>query len=126
TICSLPCSLLPYTHTYPLRLISLIVCSCFLVFCFFFFSSRRRHTRCYRDWSSDVCSSDLPEAPDKRRGRTISSSARGARPSTHHGPLQRLLDAFDLTVTPLRFLSGRVPVLPRVPEECPCPGSLPI
>src|SRR2546429_5575046 len=26
----------------------------------FFFSSRRRHTRCSRDWSSDVCSSDLP------------------------------------------------------------------
>src|SRR6266542_4539149 len=25
----------------------------------FFFSSRRRHTSCYRDWSSDVCSSDL-------------------------------------------------------------------
>src|SRR5207245_3389887 len=25
------------------------------------FSSRRRHTRCYRDWSSDVCSSDLGE-----------------------------------------------------------------
>src|SRR5215813_10369846 len=25
----------------------------------FFFSSRRRHTRCGRDWSSDVCSSDL-------------------------------------------------------------------
>src|SRR5207245_7008119 len=31
--------------------------SCFVVV--FFFSSRRRHTRCYRDWSSDVCSSDL-------------------------------------------------------------------
>src|SRR6266542_5421611 len=29
------------------------------IFCFFFFASRRRHTRCYRDWSSDVCSSDL-------------------------------------------------------------------
>src|SRR5216684_7778234 len=28
-------------------------------FFFFFFSSRRRHTRCSRDWSSDVCSSDL-------------------------------------------------------------------
>src|SRR3990172_10855712 len=27
--------------------------------CFFFFKSRRRHTRCSRDWSSDVCSSDL-------------------------------------------------------------------
>src|SRR5215203_7031480 len=30
------------------------------IFCvFFFFSSRRRHTRYWRDWSSDVCSSDL-------------------------------------------------------------------
>src|SRR3712207_7978546 len=28
---------------------------------FFFFSSRRRHTRYWRDWSSDVCSSDLRE-----------------------------------------------------------------
>src|SRR5215475_3861262 len=28
---------------------------------FFFFSSRRRHTRFSRDWSSDVCSSDLRE-----------------------------------------------------------------
>src|SRR5256885_16659088 len=27
---------------------------------FFFFSSRRRHTRLQGDWSSDVCSSDLP------------------------------------------------------------------
>src|SRR2546428_1336604 len=27
--------------------------------CYFFFSSRRRHTRSDRDWSSDVCSSDL-------------------------------------------------------------------
>src|SRR5699024_11837915 len=27
--------------------------------CIFFFSSRRRHTRSKRDWSSDVCSSDL-------------------------------------------------------------------
>src|SRR3712207_6397820 len=32
-------------------------------YCFFFFSSRRRHTRYWRDWSSDVCSSDL-ERPD--------------------------------------------------------------
>src|SRR5882762_11714660 len=29
---------------------------------FFFFSSRRRHTRFKCDWSSDVCSSDLPKA----------------------------------------------------------------
>src|SRR3712207_7996143 len=32
---------------------------------FFFFSSRRRHTRYWRDWSSDVCSSDL------KKGQTI-------------------------------------------------------
>src|SRR5207249_5341800 len=37
----------------------------FLVFSFFFFfSSRRRHTRSKRDWSSDVCSSDLQHAHD--------------------------------------------------------------
>src|SRR5690242_19810879 len=45
---------------------------------FFFFSSRRRHTRLTCDWSSDVCSSDLPPAllarepaghPLERRGR---------------------------------------------------------
>src|SRR5439155_3726298 len=33
--------------------------STLLTFIFFFFSSRRRHTRWPRDWSSDVCSSDL-------------------------------------------------------------------
>src|SRR5256884_9674889 len=31
----------------------------------FFFSSRRRHTRCSRDWSSDVCSSDLLRRQEK-------------------------------------------------------------
>ena len=30
-----------------------------MIYIFFFFSSRRRHTRLRRDWSSDVCSSDL-------------------------------------------------------------------
>src|SRR5216684_3297047 len=34
------------------------------MFVFFFFSSRRRHTRCSRDWSSDVCSSDLGGVTD--------------------------------------------------------------
>src|SRR2546430_11405788 len=47
------------------------------VSCFFFFSSRRRHTRFDCDWSSDVCSSDLPEptvravAEQARRGITL-------------------------------------------------------
>src|SRR2546427_8516093 len=43
------------------RHVSLLQCLCSL--CFFFFSSRRRHTRFDCDWSSDVCSSDLT-APD--------------------------------------------------------------
>src|SRR5262245_26430582 len=34
---------------------------------FFFFSSRRRHTRCLSDWSSDVCSSDLSRREDRFR-----------------------------------------------------------
>src|SRR5256885_10610595 len=35
---------------------------------FFFFSSRRRHTRLQGDWSSDVCSSDLFTSLDKDGG----------------------------------------------------------
>src|SRR5437588_5924059 len=35
---------------------------------FFFFSSRRRHTRSLCDWSSDVCSSDLPKAKKRKLG----------------------------------------------------------
>src|SRR5256885_5757276 len=46
---------------------------------FFFFSSRRRHTRLQGDWSSDVCSSDLDA--DCRRGGAVrrnTGAARGA------------------------------------------------
>src|SRR3712207_8385076 len=43
--------------------------------CWFFFSSRRRHTRYWRDWSSDVCSSDLRLLREEKQGR--------------HGPLER-------------------------------------
>src|SRR5205814_4099302 len=39
---------------------------CFRLGCFFF-SSRRRHTRCLSDWSSDVCSSDLTRLFRTRR-----------------------------------------------------------
>src|SRR6266496_5538398 len=50
--------------------------------CFFFFSSRRRHTRSLRDWSSDVCSSDLfgsrsvPIVTDHGRVSRLASRAR--------------------------------------------------
>src|SRR5215208_8426205 len=48
---------------------------------FFFFSSRRRHTRWPRDWSSDVCSSDLDRRPlGARPGRRCRGADRcGAR-----------------------------------------------
>src|SRR5437870_10412352 len=43
------------------------------LFIFFFFSSRRRHTRWPRDWSSDVCSSDLcPFHQEKTPSFTVS------------------------------------------------------
>src|SRR5439155_18576343 len=45
---------------YPIKYVSANDIFCFQrLFAFFFFSSRRRHTRWPRDWSSDVCSSDL-------------------------------------------------------------------
>src|SRR2546421_13107377 len=48
---------------YNVSLVSLLYC----FFLFFFFSSRRRHTRSDRDWSSDVCSSDLDDYIARRR-----------------------------------------------------------
>src|SRR6266496_6644591 len=61
------------------------------VWLLFFFSSRRRHTRSLRDWSSDVCSSDLPDNPElaaclarlAARGPEVATSDKGggeARP----------------------------------------------
>src|SRR6267142_3253130 len=50
-----------------------------LYLCFFFFSSRRRHTRLTCDWSSDVCSSDLtpkPIGPESLR-ETIKAAGQG-------------------------------------------------
>src|SRR3712207_7818946 len=58
-------------------------------FLFFFFSSRRRHTRYWRDWSSDVCSSDLGQGP----GLTGTSGARSmaGRIDMTKGPLLGVL-----------------------------------
>src|SRR6266576_5988108 len=52
-------------------------------FFFFFFSSRRRHTRSLRDWSSDVCSSDLSDGPlGPCRPRSLPERCRS--PSSRH------------------------------------------
>src|SRR5690606_40383237 len=57
---------------------------CFVFF--FFFSSRRRHTRFSRDWSSDVCSSDLGEAL-RQRGDRLASVRPGVEVEVTREPL---------------------------------------
>src|SRR5207237_2570448 len=59
--------------TFLLCLLSLIAYLCYFVF--FFFSSRRRHTRFKCDWSSDVCSSDLSTASTSIVALSVSISA---------------------------------------------------
>src|SRR5205809_6449083 len=64
----------------------------------FFFSSRRRHTRCSRDWSSDVCSSDLM------------GDARIAEYDPFMGTCDRYLDVVTPTVKPI--VDAQFPTLP--------------
>src|SRR5690625_7858505 len=76
----------------------------------FFFSSRRRHTRWPRDWSSDVCSSDLDQhletlgtltGPPKMRTKNIDliiiDESERLRPSA----IEYLRDRYDRTNTGL-------------------------
>src|SRR5439155_3186293 len=59
-------------RTFSLMLISMLVFRAILVsYSYFFFSSRRRHTRWPRDWSSDVCSSDLQKIEVREPGAAL-------------------------------------------------------
>src|SRR2546422_7047772 len=58
---------------------------------FFFFSSRRRHTRCSRDWSSDVCSSDLKPSTSSVRLTTVARTGRSTKMSVNFLILTPLL-----------------------------------
>src|SRR5207249_215894 len=73
---------------------------CFIFF--FFFSSRRRHTRSKRDWSSDVCSSDLGQQDTRGLGGSGSFAANGLRPAQNN----YLLDGIDNNVELVDFLNG--------------------
>src|SRR6266496_6098952 len=64
---------------------------------FFFFSSRRRHTRSLRDWSSDVCSSDL---------EFVAMAARQGK------RLRELIEDLLLAATLEQIPSERLPSLP--------------
>src|SRR2546426_8772381 len=56
---------------------------------FFFFSSRRRHTRLQGDWSSDVCSSDLAEESTRVHSRQSGQQRRGGATSVSRTPRGR-------------------------------------
>src|SRR2546429_9668175 len=82
---------------------------------FFFFSSRRRHTRCSRDWSSDVCSSDLFDLLAQTQGlREFLDAARAALNKNpddlnatarvfYYYQQQGKLDAAEQAITSLRL-----------------------
>src|SRR5256885_6791626 len=66
---------------------------------FFFFSSRRRHTRLQGDWSSDVCSSDLADA-----GRDVAVRAPIQAPEVQTDAARGLPERFSRTRRPVRWL----------------------
>src|SRR5690606_40266094 len=72
----------------------------------FFFSSRRRHTRFSRDWSSDVCSSDLPLANLDARARIDRAAQAIGVPilvgGLLHGPGERQLQNVGIVWEPGR------------------------
>src|SRR5699024_11282858 len=73
-------------------------------YCCFFFSSRRRHTRSKRDWSSDVCSSDLPVRTCKAFVERLKAAGRDVElteyPDSPHGFDIGLLGANLLAISP--------------------------
>src|SRR5256886_5309227 len=73
---------------------------------FFFFSSRRRHTRFDCDWSSDVCSSDLLFL-------SVCAEPSAMRPSARH-PTAKTANSF-LILLPLRLCPN---IEPDLPAEC--------
>src|SRR3989454_807715 len=81
----------------------------------FFFSSRRRHTRLQGDWSSDVCSSDLPTGwPGGGLNQLV--YVRGGRHSALWTEPSRefLRAAPDLTVSQAQLVSARRERLPGI------------
>src|SRR5687768_9456803 len=94
--------------------------SCYYLL-FFFFSSRRRHTRCSRDWSSDVCSSDLQLQPadrvkiitfddeirDLNEFTSNRETLRTAINTARSGNGSKVYDAFESALNTIRRIQGR-------------------
>src|SRR6266496_5339526 len=116
------------------------------VFILFFFSSRRRHTRSLRDWSSDVCSSDLgphdpavqvrldrqPEAVEPFGVRGIAAESRvpairpgpGIGAADPGGVLDRQRAGVDLLAVIDRNACGQVGA--ELPGRAPQPADAPV
>src|SRR5439155_13037730 len=91
-------------------------------FCYFFFSSRRRHTRWPRDWSSDVCSSDLCYATQNRQAAVKRLAEEvdlvlvlGAANSSNAARLREVAEALG---TPARLINDVRSEERRVGKEC--------
>src|SRR3712207_9437512 len=76
---------------------------------FFFFSSRRRHTRYWRDWSSDVCSSNLLVVPIRNAvfltiaaAWAMSINAKVVAYGAHTGDIPHYPDCRPVFVTALK------------------------
>jgi hypothetical protein len=80
----------------------------------------RQTSRRGQGWRLTVKLRGRATAPAKHRGRTLSTGARGAKPLTPHGPLQRLLEAMQ--VSPSIATSSRPPGSSRLEERPYLPG----
>src|SRR5690606_40469096 len=72
---------------------------------FFFFSSRRRHTRFSRDWSSDVCSSDLLVSHlfnNQYSGVLVDRLIHGCHHTHLHQTLDQLANFYSQALSQLR------------------------
>src|SRR5438445_4266577 len=112
------------------------------LFFFFFFSSRRRHTRYWRDWSSDVCSSDLDILDPVQPGNYAFAFARPSNDPGEDAAFSAVAGQFSLSpgvfyfglshddVGGLRYLYNTNNIvtenlLPTVAAGTPFPGSSP-
>src|SRR4030042_4489855 len=90
------------------------------VLLFFFFSSRRRHTRCSRDWSSDVCSSDLSHDYTPQEGITPALAVHYAKRLADEGVDGIEVSCGNTYLAPWNICRGDVPVkeiLNMIPES---------
>src|SRR5438045_9745611 len=105
-------------------IVDVVVCRDFC----FFFSSRRRHTRCLSDWSSDVCSSDLGDEVTRildllgRRRLTVKAIVSTHAHIDHVGGLSKL---HQYTGAPVLMHRDDLPLYQAMDVQASFMGVLP-